>query len=433
MGEHGSYVAAAESMGMDFPALVNRLVEVTSARYFGTPVPPKINVKSIDPVDYVFTYLTQHRDRMDKSLKDWCSRSSRTSDPVGRQMIIKDLDHIFHEIKMRPAPSLTNGRSVWTWETIKGLQGGTLFLVHVDVPFDQHAHFQKFRRDPEWFYGEGIGSSWAPITVLEYVFRALRSCRRLRSLPIGILCYGDEGYDCRYSGELITKACAVAGEVIVMRPGNAGGKVITSRRGQRKYSLIAEGKPVQLGKATKNPEVLRWASGKIDQLGSLTSRKKRLAVSAINILCDSFPKLLPHRVTATLLTSFSSRTAADNLEKEMEKVLGKGKPHWHLELISDRPPMRPRKHNKVLFGQLSAIADKWDIPFDDDSSVWPSVAGIVPDSVPVICGMGPVARDLSTSQESVERASIMQRALLIVQFLASRLNHEKNTKKKRTR
>ena len=39
LGEHGSYPLGAQQVGLDFEALVNRLVEVASARYFGTPKP----------------------------------------------------------------------------------------------------------------------------------------------------------------------------------------------------------------------------------------------------------------------------------------------------------------------------------------------------------------------------------------------------------
>jgi len=37
LGEHGSYTIAAKEMGLDFPDLVNSMVETASARYFGTP------------------------------------------------------------------------------------------------------------------------------------------------------------------------------------------------------------------------------------------------------------------------------------------------------------------------------------------------------------------------------------------------------------
>ena len=40
LGEHGSYLVGAAHVGLDFAAVINRLVEVASARYFGTPAPP---------------------------------------------------------------------------------------------------------------------------------------------------------------------------------------------------------------------------------------------------------------------------------------------------------------------------------------------------------------------------------------------------------
>jgi D-alanine-D-alanine ligase len=58
LGEHGSYTHAAQAVGLDYENLINRLVEVASARYFGTPKPPPINEKKKDPVEYVFQYIT---------------------------------------------------------------------------------------------------------------------------------------------------------------------------------------------------------------------------------------------------------------------------------------------------------------------------------------------------------------------------------------
>lgn len=427
LGEHGSYVAAAEQMGMDFPALINRLVEVASARYFGTPVPPKVNVKNIDPAVHVFSFLSEHRDQMEVRVKSLCSKSFRTTDIVGRQLAFKELDQRLRDLKMKSVPEFTNDKVVWTWETKPGLANGSLFVIHIDIPFTDSTQFQSFRRDPEWLYGEGIGSSWAPLTVLEFVLRSLRSCRRLHKLPVGVLCYADEGFDCRYSGDLIGKAFAKAKRILILRPGSPLGRVITERRGQRKYNLIVEGKPNRLGKTAKTPEVLQWLAARTMEMATLKSSKKRLAASIVDIKCDSFPLLLPHRVTATLLTSFPSKTAGDALEKSIRDILGKNGLKWHLELISDRPPLRHRKINNELFNSLSQIAANWDIPFAKESSVWPSVAGLVPDNVQVLCGLGPTTQNLYTTQERVARISMMQRALLLAEYLVQQLS--KNERK----
>ena len=56
LGEHGSYVAAAEHLGLDLAGLTNRLVEVASSRYFGTPEPPMVRPGTADPAQQVFQF-----------------------------------------------------------------------------------------------------------------------------------------------------------------------------------------------------------------------------------------------------------------------------------------------------------------------------------------------------------------------------------------
>ena len=67
---------------------------------------------------------------------------------------------------------------------------------------------------------------------------------------------------------------------------------------------------------------------------------------------------------------------------------------------------------------MAEIAERWGIPFFHESSIWPSVAGLASNSSAVVCGAGPVVRNLYTSQEAVQRVSLVQRALLLAQFLA---------------
>lgn len=422
LGEHGSYVAAAEKMGMDFTALINRLVDVAAARYFGTPSPPELVKKKMDPPQQVFSFLTKHRDQLEHRLQRWSQHTSRTSDMVGRQLVVKEIDKRFREILMKPVPSLTNDKVVWTWETKKGLKNGTLIITQLDVPYGREQQFQTFRKDPEWFYGEGVGAVWAPLTVLEFTLRALRSCRKLHNIPLGVVCYADEGLDCRYSSDILQEAISLASEVIILRPGNTGGQAILERRGQSKYFLVAEGRPLHLGKSSPSPETLRWVMQKIEQLSSLSSKKDRIAVAAIEIQTNSFPMLLPHRIQATLLTSYPTQKAGNELDEKIRQTLGMSKIKWNLEMASNRPPMRTKKRKNQLVDSLKEVAAAWDIPFGVESSVWPSVAGLVQQGNPVLCGMGPVVRDLYTAREAVERISIIQRTLLLSEYLAKKVS-----------
>ena len=105
----------------------------------------------------------------------------------------------------------------------------------------------------------------------------------------------------------------------------------------------------------------------------------------------------------------------------MHEILGKGNVRWELEMISDRPAMKARPKNRKLAKTLSQVAEQWEIPLKQESSLWPSIAGLVPTSSAVVCGLGPVAYQLYTPQEAVQRISILQRTLLLAEFLVQEL------------
>jgi hypothetical protein len=230
--------------------------------------------------------------------------------------------------------------------------------------------------------------------------------------------YADEGRDCEESAEFITRASAEAGEVLVLRPGNLNDSVVIGRRGQRRYRAFFKGKPCKLGQSEKQPEVMLRALTALESISLLSNRKDRLAVSTVDIRSDAYPRLLPHRVVATLQSSFPNLRAADRLEQQIMEELKKCQAE--LALISDRPPMPTRRINNALLNRLRDVAVQWEIPLNKETSLWPSVAGLVPPQVPVVCGLGPVARELYTGQEAVSRLSLVQRTLLLSAYLLTK-------------
>lgn len=427
LGEHGSYVDGAAHVGLDFAALVNRLVEVASARYFGTPNPPTFEPRVRDPGSLALQYLTTRRDRIERRVREWCSMASRTGDPIGNQAAVRELDRTLRDLRLHPVDEFTVGRASWCWETEKGLDGGTLLVAHVDVPLGAEVAHQPFRLGPEWIHGEGVGASRGPLVSMEFALRALRSQRRLRRLPLGVLVYADEGRDCADSAAAIRAAAARVQRVLVLRPANRGDKLVTQRRGQRKYRVVVEGKAMRPGHSDRRSGALRWVCEKVGELAELSSRKDRVSVAAVDIKTDAFPLLLPHRVTVTLLVTYLETVHADATEKAIRACLRGDGFRARVDLVSDRPPLREQRRNLPLLREIEAMAKRWEIPIGSESSVWPSVAGLVPAPTPVICGVGPVATDLYTPREAVQRISLMQRTLLLAELLASGLaSHDRS-------
>jgi hypothetical protein len=158
----------------------------------------------------------------------------------------------------------------------------------------------------------------------------------------------------------------------------------------------------------------------LEALSQLSNQKERISVSAVDLEVEALPMLLPHRAAAHLLVTYPDRAPADDLEEKMRSILRRVGIRWELELISDRPPMKGRRGGQRLLRSLKNVADRWEIPLKRETSVWPSVAGLVPARTACLCGVGPVARDLGTAQEAVQRISLIQRTLLLAEFLLSR-------------
>ena len=419
LGEHGSYLQGAAAFGLDFAGLVNRLVEVAATRYFRVPTPPHFEDKN-DPKSQIFTFLVDSRDQIEDRLKQWVSRSSRTTDPVGLSDAKKELGVTLEGLGLRPVKEFTDDRVTWVWESKAGLEGGTLIICHVDVPLEPEVPGQSFSLEPEVLRGEGIASSRSPLVMAEYAFRALRRIRRLHKLPVGVLYYTDEGRDCRYSADIIKNAAETASRVLVLRPSvTEGAHLVTRRRGLRTYWLSVQGESLRWDQVNRKPGVVRWAMGKLEELALLSSKEKRISVMPVHIKTHCIPLRVPHELAATLLVTHPDDRIGDETEVNMREILGKGPFRWRLHLTAVRPPMQGL-NNKDLVKDMLAVAREWEIPLRTQSSVHPSVAGLVPAKVPTVCGLSPNANELRTEREFINRSDLLQRTLLLSQYLLSK-------------
>jgi len=418
LGPRGSYVRAAETAGLDFAGLVNRMVEVASARYFGTPRPRLVG-RAEDPKAALVAHVTERRDRIEKRVADWVGHGSRTSDPIGLQAVARELDELLHELGLHDVEALSDPRSVRAWATENGVDGGTLLVAHADVPLGDSVAAQAFRRGPELLYGEGIGTSRAPLAMLEFTLRALRNVRALRRRKLGVVCYFDEGRDAQYSRELLARAMARAARVLVLRPGGVENSLFVERRGLRKLRLEVEGEAQRIGRASRKPTALNWLAQRLPEMTEIGSRPAKLSIQVGGLSTRAFPMRVPHAVIADLVVSYADPGDAERAEAHLRTALGKRGLRWRLETLADRPPLVPRPESRDEAERLLELARELEIPLRVDGSTWPSVAGLAPAGCPTLCGLAPVAQGLNTPDEAVQRLSLVQRTLLLARLLQS--------------
>ncbi|MCK5940834.1 MAG: ATP-grasp domain-containing protein, partial [Planctomycetes bacterium] len=321
LGEHGSYVNAAGAAGLDFCGLVNRLVEVASTRYFGTPAPMSIGASADKSGRELLEFVTSRRERIEKRIETWTKRSSRTGDPVGVRAAFDDLDRSMQDLGLRRSGIEEEPPVAALWESSAGLDGGTLLLGHLDVPLPADAFVPGFHREPERLHGEGIGCSRAPLVAMEFALQALRSRRKLSKTRLGVMYYGDEGRDCVDSAAAIRAAAARASRVLVLRPGNAPDHFLTQRRGLRRFELRIRGSSRRPGQGGRQPDVLRWAWERLERCCALSSRRERVAVSVSELRTRGFQNLLPHEVVGQVVVSYLESDVADKICAQVKDLL----------------------------------------------------------------------------------------------------------------
>ncbi|MDQ0254174.1 D-alanine-D-alanine ligase [Evansella vedderi] len=419
LGADGSFVFAAAKSGLNYTDLMNRLIDITCERYFGPYfLGDNTGDEQINESIQLFHAITQNRDKIEADLKTWTNLSSKTEDPVGLSTVRRRLEDRCKKLGLRAVEEFSNGRSAWTWETKAGYKDGALFVLPIDIPGERTGFPIPFRTEQEWIFGEGVASSRGGLVTLLSALNALKEQKLLPKKKIGIFFYSDEGRGMRYSSATLRKAAQEASQVIVMQPGFLGGKVSDQRRGSKKYSVTVEGDPLRVGKHQKQVDVLTYFIQQAEKLQEISSSDKKLTVAVQDVHSERYSVLLPHRVHATVVITFLDELLADEAEVQLRETF-KGNTQGmksFVEKIEERPPLIRKKNNPII-KQLKEISNDWNIPFGVESSLLSTAAGEVSKRKPVLCGLAPSSKGLYTPNEAIHRQELIQRTLLIAQFL----------------
>lgn len=422
LGSGGSFVYAAEKAGLNFSALVNRLIDVANERYFGPYYLGNMTEETTrNDASDIFYSITNNRNKIEAELKGWTNISSRTEDPVGLSTLRRRLDERMKKLGLKIVENHTNRRSAWTWQTKAGFKDGTLLVVPLDIPGDRTGYPIPFRTEQERIYGEGIASSRAGLTILVSALSALKEQKVLGNKKVGVFFYTDEGRGMRYSSPALRKAAKEAKQVIVLQPSYTDGKIVDQRRGSTKYSIIIEGDPTRVGKELNKEDVLSYFIKNAEKLKGISSPDKKLTVAVQDVHSERYSVLLPHRVRATVYMTYLDEKMAQEAEEKIRKIFKSNSSDMrtYVENLVERPPLLRKKNNKLIT-KLRGLSKEWNIPFGVESSLLATAAGEIPSGVPVVCGFSPASKGLYSPSEGINRAELIHRSLLLALLLAER-------------
>ena len=223
------------------------------------------------------------------------------------------------------------------------------------------------------------------------------------------------------SAEAVRAAAARAARVLVLEPSVSADSVVMRRRGNRRYTLTVTGDSILPVQTSRRQATTRWTIGRLERIAQLTSRKRAVSVSILDLSTEGHALHLPHRVTAGLLATYRDPEQADELHREIRAILGRGGCRWELTMDWDLPPMPETAGSGALLEALNGAGGAHGVEFRRETSSVASLAGLVGADTPCVCGVGPAAHDRGTPGESIERIGLIERTVVLAEFLARAL------------
>ncbi len=418
LGESGSYTAAAKVAGYDFEALVNKMLDVASVRYFTNTIPQPGNIKSTpgtSQTSRMRTFIKTRQQRTEKFLKKLIDADTYVRNVEGVNycsgIISAELSQLGFIQEIYPQLEVGN---ILYFSNSLNQEVDFLIIQPLDnrVKLAQH---ENFNEQEQYLEGTGIWENKGGIAILISALQALKFSRNLKKVNIGVLLITDSSIDGRYSKSIIQQKAENAKTVLALSGSSKEGGLVLSRSGAALYHLETK----MLKK--DNPEnVSNTALNFNRTLASITDISQNdsnniIAPFNIEFKSNIF-KMYAYGI-AGISVRYNSPEVLNEIEKKIKKILTSQKRSKIYQVKIEgglkRPALLVSEKSQNYFEGIVDLAKQIDVRITKEHR-WSSadICHIKKD-IPIIDGLGPVGEYLPSDNERIIRHSLIERALLL--------------------
>jgi D-alanine-D-alanine ligase len=428
---NGSFAIAADKVGYDYDAMINRMVEVAAQRYFGEALFNGVRARTAVSRDEaaqsrVADFMRNSSTKMEQKLGELVECKSFTAnkdgtDQVG-QLMQRGLETLGFSCHLFP---LTERGDIRLFQNDASSRNADLLLIcHTDLMIRTNDKHRRFRKEGSRLYGSGIAESKAGLVVIEYALRALRHLRLLNQLKIKVLLTPDAFLGNKYSEATVQQQAALCKRVLSFKPGGEAGEVVTRRNGVGYFSAVVEGEGKHFTGA-----VLQTGANAVEELAHkvrawsrLSDANKDIHVYVSSVHADERSGYLPDHANASLFVTFPRAEDEERLVAEINKIAKKsyvGGSRCVLSTDIMRAPFPESERVRQLYDELVQVAEGVGRPMDKIVRYSSSEVNVVPLGVPALDGLGPTGYETRTSREHIEARHLVERGVLLTMFMRS--------------
>ncbi len=421
LGKTGSYVAAAKVAGYDYSALVNKMLDVASVRYFASEraTTEETSKKRVAPSVRMRGFLRGRLSNYEKLLNSMVSLNTyvRNTDGVNTlgMLVRKEFAHlgftqeIFPQVEVGNQLFFTNSHDEkYDYLFIGSLDNITKFADH-----------KTYRDRGQKLTGTGIWENKGGLAVMVASLQALKFIRHLKKTKIGILLTSDDSLQGKFSRSLVDAKSKDAKYVLGFHGAGPEGTLITSRSGAARYNFhlnLNEGKADHVAKASVAFAKLCAAFSDL----SIDDESVVIAPAEIKFKSNIMHPFASGEIQ--LSTRFNNLEDFEGLDEKIRMILPKkfikNPVKWNCDGGLRRQPMVKSKKVEEFWEQAKSIASKLDIRIREEHR-WSSsdICFIDTSNKLVLDGFGMVGNNPYNSEEYVLKHSLIERALFVAMLI----------------
>lgn len=426
LGESGSYPTAARVAGYDFEALVNKMLDVASVRYFTNTITQAAsdNKKSkVSQASRMRTYIKTRQQHTEKFLKTLVDTDTHVRNVEGvnycSELISRELSQLGFTQEIYPQLEVGN----ITYLTNSFNKKVDYLIIQ---PIDNRvklAEHESYNEHEQYLEGTGVWENKGGIAILLSALQSLRYTRAIKKVNIGILLVTDSVIDGRYSKAIIQQKSENASQVISLSGSSKTGGLILSRSGSALYHF--ETKLLK----KDNPEYVSSTAMQFNKtlaaISDISQGDSNNVIAPFDIQFKSNIFKMYAYGSAGISIRHNSEEILDGIEQKLKKILTQQKRSKIYQAKMDgglkRPAMMETEKSKAFFESIQSIAKGIDVRISKEHR-WSSadICHIQKD-IPKIDGMGPIGEFLPSDNERIIRHSLIERSLLLALVLVKNI------------
>ncbi len=376
-------------------------------------------------VEIGLSWLAGQRLAMQRLLERLVRQSSFTQDPPGVNAVASMIDAELSRIglKVTRVPSTRFGDHLYFESAARA---EAVFLIgHTDTVFPRR-NFDGFELQGDLARGPGVFDMKGGLVVGIFALEALARAALLRHLPLRGMFVSDEEVGSPDSQPHLRERAAGSACALGLESGRAGDAIVTQRKGVASVQAEARGVGAHAGNEHVRGRSAVWALARfVDRAQSLTDYARGLTVNVGVFQGGTTKNTVPDQARAEVdlryRTEEDGEAAYRALEAAAQGAAVEGT-RIHLVRSAWRPPMSRSEASAALAVEYGLCQEEsglgsGEAPLSGGGSDACTTSAL---GIPTIDGLGPRGSGFHTTEERVDVASLVPKALALARFLGRR-------------